>query len=132
MRVLSNSWDSAWVTVTPHEQRCFINALGEICHTFEMHDFEASLGASRESTQRLLQVIDGSYDEKHSVRMLLNRAELRVMSNAMRITLQEIDDWEFHTRLGVSRGEWQEILTQVDGILSSLDGTQKPAPSNDG
>jgi hypothetical protein len=115
MRFLpSNSGASTSVLLTPHEQTCLINALSEICHTFELPDFVATVGATRETTEQLLDRIYKARGGDHSVQVRLTKTELRIIRSALSETLGRVDEREFHARVGTSRQECENILRAID------------------
>ncbi|MUL84771.1 MULTISPECIES: hypothetical protein [unclassified Mycolicibacterium] len=50
----------------------------------------------------------------------LTRDELALFAGGIRESLEEIEDWEFDTRLGVTRSEAREILNHTINVLGSI------------
>jgi hypothetical protein len=120
MHILSTSRRAASVALTPHEQRCFINALGEIRDTYQFPalDFPARIGIAREAAGRLLQAIHAACPRDRMLQMTLTWQELGALRGAMQVVSDEIEDWEFGTRLGVARDEWSEVMRSLDEVRS--------------
>ncbi len=120
MRILSTSRRAASIALTPREQRCFINALGEArdTHQFPALDFPARIGIAREAAGRLLQAIQEARARDRMLQTTLTWQELGALRGAMQVVSDEIEDWEFGTRLGVSRDEWSEVMRSLDEARS--------------
>lgn len=117
MKILSASNDRTSLLLEPREQRCLINALGEVCHTFEIPDFSTAIGIEHHAAERLLSTVNEAYNESQPIRVELTRSELMAIRNALRITMREINDWEFNTRVGVTRKEWQDVLHEIGQVV---------------
>jgi len=48
------------------------------------------------------------------------RAELAILAGAINETLEAVEEWEFHSRLGVTPDQAQELHARIVGILREL------------
>ena len=71
----------------------------------------------RAGYRRAIQIVEKSHD----VAVLrLTRSQIIVLNNAMNEVLhgpEAIEDWEFHTRIGVTRREAEAVLKGIAGAL---------------
>lgn len=64
-----------------------------------------------------MQVIQTSKD---SASVSFTEAELILLNNALNEALNGLDISEFDTRLGASRQETEELVHQIDALLSTM------------
>ncbi len=81
--------------------RPIINVLGEICWGFKVDDFENKIGARKEVVEGLLKRLLKEEKERVS-EAYLDDSEVKVVRQALKEVEQEIEEWEFCTRIGVS------------------------------
>lgn len=68
-----------------------------------------------------MQVIDHSHDDSVTVR--LQRNELLALNNALNEVLNgpdSIEEWEFHTRMGVEKSKARALLKAVGAAFERL------------
>jgi hypothetical protein len=119
MRLLSATRGTFRLILDPREQICLINALSELCDTpLEVPNFPTTVGVSRHAAEQLLEAIHTAYDRSRPVEVDLAAKDLRALHNAMQIVLDQIEDWEFGIRLGVSRDECSEVMRSLDEVRS--------------
>ncbi len=57
-----------------------------------------------------------SYNNKNAV-VTFNSIELKVISNVLNEVIYHIDDWEFQTRLGLSKKIVMDIKSTIDDLI---------------
>lgn len=85
------------LTLTGEELALLNNALNEVCHGFEVANFEAAIGISKESALHLLR---GIHDRQPSAGLELKVPELLALRNVLTAVLAELDSWEYPLRMG--------------------------------
>jgi hypothetical protein len=119
------------------EELVFVNNIpNEVCNGFELSEFIAQVGISREDARKLLARVHdvaaclpdnddervGSGAGRHAATLELTRPELMAIRNALFETLHELGIEEFGTRAGVSFEDGQTRLKQLDSLMKGMDG----------
>ncbi len=90
------------------ENRPIINILGEICWGFHVNDFEKKIGVKKNVVEnllnRFLQVEKSEITETQ-----ISDAEFQIIKNALSEVENEIEEWEFETRIGVTLEEVKSL-----------------------
>ncbi len=79
-----------------------LNVLNEICHGIHIDDFEKCIGSKKEIVVELMDSI-AKDENKGDVVLCLSDLEVNIVINSFKCVFKEIEEWEFQTRLGVSR-----------------------------
>jgi len=54
--------------------------------------------------------------------------QLRLFASGIRETLEAVEDWEFHTRVGVQRAELRALGSELQALLREI--PKRPKESN--
>jgi hypothetical protein len=108
-----------------HELGTISNGLNEVCHCFRVVDFEAKMGADRREVEHTLDEISDGYDKMKDEGLTegivnFSDRELRMIIGALQEVCREIEDWEFHTRIGAELGEAEEILVELITVYQKM------------
>lgn len=101
------------------------NALNEVCNGFRVYDFDKKIGATISYTCQLLEKINRIYNglckqedsEEYLELESITIKDLIVSKNALYQVFNEIDDWEFSTRMGVTREEAMQFIEKITKII---------------
>ena len=111
--------DGATVDLSPLETRGLRGGLGEICFGFEVADFNARIGATRDEARTLFEKLDRLSLDGQNV-ILLTREEIRLLKNAHEQTLNELGVEEYGTRTGVNFADGQVIMKGLLKLATAL------------
>ena len=89
-----------------------LNILNEVCHGIHIENFEKIIGAKKENAVILMDRI--SNEEKVETILILNKSELDILKNSSLEVFKQIDEWEFQTRIGISRNEVIKIIEKIE------------------
>ncbi len=102
------SWNELWPV---------INVLNEICHGLPIYDIETQVGVKYDEAFALMRKISayetGESDSDIQKEIELNDSEILIVAKCFERVLKEIDEWEFSTRIGISRDEAHKIIEKV-------------------
>ena len=97
-----------------HDSQMFASALNEVINGFTVPEFEKTVGASEEQANSLLNYLASLSQTDLAA---LDRTQTRVVRNALRETIKELGEEEFHTRTGYDFADGQSILKRLDKLL---------------
>ena len=103
MRILNASH-----RVNIEKDRLIINILGEVCWGFHINNFENKIGAKKEIVEELLERLL-RYEKNGIIEIFLNNSEVEIIKSAFNEVKSEIEEWEFHARIGATLDEVKEI-----------------------
>ncbi|HUO61723.1 MAG TPA: hypothetical protein VMU24_13720 [Candidatus Acidoferrales bacterium] len=92
------------------ERLALRNAVNEVLNGFSVPDVEQRTGMSRAHLERLQNRISGLTTP---VSVHLNESEMRALEESLRLTLAELGEEEFHTRVGVEFSFGQALLATL-------------------
>lgn len=98
------------ITLSSNELWPLLNILNEICYGISIHDFENSIGTKQEVVEALMSKISLESSTKEIV-LRLSEFEINVLKRVFEKVCSEIDDWEFPTRIGISKQEVCKIYS---------------------
>lgn len=117
--------DEVSFQVSGHELATMSNSLNAVCYGLRVAGFKAKMGANRREAERTLDEILRVYDKMQekalteaSVRF--SDRELGMIIGALQEVCREIEDWEFHTRIGAELGEAEEILVELITVYQKM------------
>ncbi|MES2198848.1 MAG: hypothetical protein V4489_01590 [Chlamydiota bacterium] len=90
------------------KDRPIINILGEICWGFQVDNFEKKIGVKKETVEILLEKLLKSEREETLI-IYINFTEVEIIKKAIIEVVREIEQWEFHARIGISMEELMKI-----------------------
>ena len=90
------------------------NVLNETLNGFAIHDFENTIGFSRSELEKLFEYFDDPFGDAQAQ---LTVAQARAVLNALRETLRELGNEEFHTRTGFGFSEGESMLERLSRQL---------------
>lgn len=97
----------------------FGSALNEVAHGFRVPEFEQVIGVQKEKVEELLVRLDDLQQPKD---LLLGKADLLVIRNALRETIRELGVEEFHIRTGFDYEQGQALLETLNRFLRAEGG----------
>lgn len=108
--------------VNIEKDRGIISILGEICLGFKVKNFEEVIVVKKDVAESLLRRL--AQEEKNGiVDTYLTDAEVEIIKRALPVVANEIEEWEFETRLGYTLEEIKRIsifnLSKTDDIHQS-------------
>lgn len=85
-----------------------IGILGEICWGFKVDNFEEAIGVKYEVAEALLERLirekkAGNFDT------YLSASEVEILKKGLIVVEKEIEEWEFHARMGATLEEVKNI-----------------------
>jgi hypothetical protein len=86
------------------------NSLYEVLNGFSVPDLEERTGMPRSQLERLRNRVA---ELKTPVTVHLNETEMRALEESLRLTLAELDEEEFHARVGVEFSFGQALLATL-------------------
>jgi uncharacterized protein YlzI (FlbEa/FlbD family) len=93
------------------------NILNEVCNGLKIENFNKKIGFSREETRSLLVKImkhEAPFTEwQNPVTVDLDESEIQIIENSINEVLNQIDEWEFHTRIDAAIPEVKSILNYI-------------------
>ena len=117
MKVIKNESNGKTLSVEQEELRAVLCSLGESMQVIESSAFEAQMGVAKSDVRRLIDEFDPVYRKwGRRKKLFLTNDELRTVRNALTASL-EIEDWEFHLRMGFTKAEVRNILAEVGDLV---------------
>lgn len=102
MKKLELSWNELWP---------ISNILNEVCHGLYI-DIQSEIGFSYEEVNKLLTKLHSYKVEKHQPNkknvVEFHDDEILILKRSLQVVTEEIDEWEFHTRIGNTLDELKE------------------------
>lgn len=89
-----------------------VNILNEICNGIHINNFETCISVNENYVLQLLRRLAKRKNEEEPV-VILSDLDLSVINNALNEVYKQIDDWEFQTRIGVTRPEIEETRKKI-------------------
>jgi hypothetical protein len=93
--------------------------VGEICFGFEVANFDARIGATREEARTLFKKLDRLRLDGQNV-ILLTRDEIQLLKHAHEQTLNELGAEEYATRTGVNFTDGQMNMNGLLKLATAL------------
>ena len=90
------------------KDRPIINILGEVCWGFYINNFEKKIGAKKEIVEELLERLL-RHEKNEFSETFLNDSEVEIIKKAFNEVKNEIEEWEFQTRIGATLDEVKKI-----------------------
>jgi hypothetical protein len=90
------------------QDRPIINILGEICWGFQIDNFQEKIGVKKEIAETLLERLLNE-EKAGIIETYLDDAEVEIVKRGLNEVEKEIEEWELHTRIGVSLKKIKEI-----------------------
>ncbi len=108
VKTLEINWAHLWPIV---------NILNEVCHGVHIESFESTIGYKYDSVLMLLDklaVHEKSDDESDvSMKIDLSNKEIDIIKNSYREVLKQIEEWEFQTRIGVTKAAIDKVILKL-------------------
>lgn len=96
------SWSELWPVV---------NILNEVCHGIKIN-IQSKIGSSYEEVYKLLKKITpyevNEYEADEKKEISFKDEEIRILKRCLLEVAEEIEEWEFQTRIGVTLDEIEE------------------------
>jgi hypothetical protein len=117
--------DEVSLQLSRQELAAICNALSEVCHGLRVVDFEAKMGGKRSEVEHTLDEISNAYDKMKEQGLgegfpRFSDRELRMIIGALQEVCREIEDWEFHTRMGAEPDEVDETLVELIAVYQKM------------
>lgn len=133
------------IKMTEDEIRGVGNSMNEVCNGLKVIDFKLKMRVFKDTASQLLSLISSIYhkiknynltdieDENNEFKIKLDKigydtfmieisiTALVILINAVKVVLNELEDWEFETRMGVSLEEACCILKNLTFIHQKID-----------
>ena len=100
------------IKLSSNEVWPLLNILNEVCHGILIDNFEKIIGAKKEDVVVLMDRI--ANEEKEETILNLNKLELDILKKSFLEVFKQIDEWEFQTRIGISRNEAIKIKEKIE------------------
>lgn len=81
-----------------------MNVLNEVCHEINILDFEEIIGVQKKIFEDWVNKIS-KREKKEEIILLLDNFELNFLQKSFEEVFKQIDEWEFQTRVGVTKQE---------------------------
>ena len=98
------------LVINASDRELLRNVLNETLNGFAIHDLETTIGMSRSELEKVLEYFD---DPSGDAQLQLTLAQARAVLNALRETLHELGNEEFHTRTGFDFAEGESMLGRL-------------------
>lgn len=119
MKIIDGASNGTTLSVDQEELRTIKCSLGESIEVIEPCVFESRMGVSAEEVRRLSKELTAVYRKRGKWKKLcLSNEELATVRNALAASL-EIEDWEFHPRMGFTKAEVRSVLAEVCRFVSA-------------
>jgi hypothetical protein len=89
--------------------------LNEVLNGFALENREVTIGMKDLELRQLLTHLE-ELDNDDSIELNLN--QIKAFRNALRETLRELGEEEFHTRTGFTFEEGEDVIKDLDGFIS--------------
>jgi len=120
------------IALTQYEICVLINILNEVCNGFYIDNFEQKIGEREENVLKLMEKLKNAekkIGERHGealdlIGMRTNKKEstcceleyteheMLIFRDSFKEVIKEIEEWEFHTRLGSKISQVQAIVSK--------------------
>ena len=118
MKIVQKANERTTLSVDQEELRAIHGSFRESLEVIDHHAFESRMGVSTAEVRRLRDEFDVVYRRRgRRNKISVTDQELTTIRNAIQAAL-EIEDWEFHPRMGFTKAEVKVVLAEVDGILA--------------
>ena len=105
------------LSVNKEELRAILCSLGGSLEVIEDGEIESRLGVAEAAVLRLEDELDAVCRMRgRRMEISVTDQELRTIRNALQASL-EIEDWEFHPRMGFTKAEVGSILAEITGLV---------------
>lgn len=98
------------LSINPSDTELLRNVLNETLNGFAIHNFENTIGLSRAEFEEVFEYFD---DLSGDVQTQITVAQAWAVLNALRETLRELGNEEFHTRTGFDFSEGESMLGRL-------------------
>jgi len=100
------------IKLTSNEIWPLLNILNEVCHGIHINNFEQAIGNNKKFVVDLMERISNEENEIEPV-LILNKIELEVIIMAFEEVFKQIEEWEFQTRIGITKPEAIDIQKKI-------------------
>ena len=119
MKIISKSGDHRTLSVNAEELRAILSSLRESLEVIEDREIVSRLGVAKAGVITLEGELDAVYRMRgRSKEISVTGRKLTTIRNALQAAL-EIEDWEFHPRMGFTKAEVRSILAEVSRLVSA-------------
>lgn len=118
MKLIDSASNGMTLSVDQEELRAIKCSLGESIEVIEPCEFESRMEVAVEEVRRLSKELTVVYRRRGKWKKhFFSNEELATVRNALAASL-EIEDWEFHPRMGLTKEEVRVVLAEVDAALA--------------
>ena len=118
MKIIDRASNGTTLSVDQEELRAIKCSLGESIEVIKPCEFENRMEVAAEGVRRLSKELTVVYRKRgRRKKLFVGSEELATIRNALMACL-EIEDWEFHPRMGFTKAEVKVVLAEVDAILA--------------
>lgn len=119
VKIISKSGDHRTLSVNAEELRAILSSLRESLEVIEDREIVSRLGVAEAGVITLEGELDAVYRMRgRSKEISVTGRKLTTIRNALQAAL-EIEDWEFHPRMGFTKAEVRSILAEVSRLVSA-------------
>lgn len=117
--------DCGKVELSTEELRIIHQSLNEVCHGFILENFIEKIGVSKHATEALMDELGDIYDKAILDRlervnlMKISSIHVDVYINALIETCKEVEDWEFHPKIGTEKVDAERLIDKLKKIRCS-------------
>ena len=118
MNIVWKANERTTLSVDQEELRAIHGSFRESLELVDHHAYESRMGVSTAEVRTLRDEFDVVHRRSGGrTEISLTEQELVTIRNALAVSL-EIEDWEFHPRMGFTKAEVKVVLAEVDAILA--------------
>ncbi|MCY3623703.1 MAG: hypothetical protein OXH68_18595 [Gammaproteobacteria bacterium] len=117
MKIIDSASNGITLSVDQEELRAIKCSLGESIEVIEPCAFKARMGVAADEVRRLTKALTAVYRSRgRRKEILVSNQELATIRNGLMASL-DIDDWEFHPRMGFTKAQVRSVLAEVSGLV---------------
>lgn len=92
-----------------------LNILNEVCHGIKIDNFEEIIGSKKSIVIELMDRISKE-DNENVIMLNLSVEDLEVLNKSFDFVFNQIEDWEFQTRIGITKSEVNKIRLKLNVV----------------
>lgn len=116
MKIIEKADSKTTLSVHKEELRALHGSIRESFEEIEPHVFETRIGVAIPEARQLMARFHAAYSRRgRKKRISVSDKELATIRNTLEATL-EIEDWEFHPRMGFTKAEVRKVLAGVAAL----------------
>ncbi len=123
MLVINKSNDRVEFEFLVDEIGTIHQAFNEVINGFRVDNFDQTIGLSKDLAKSEMNTLRDYYQNAKNenlskIRREINLELIHIYINVLKEVFKEIEEWEFHTRMGAQKKEAQKLLDSLQNAVA--------------